>query len=164
MEKDRREVFGSYTHPDEAISAIEKLKEDGYTKEQITVYSKADGERSFVATEKDSNPKNETGDFDTVDKNSKERSEEGSFDKVDIPSKDSKDKDSKDTEDNEDDSVWEKVKNFFTPDSYDYDKEAQNPNYRQENDVLYPHRQDIANGNRVVVLDKPLEDENRVQI
>ena len=139
MEKDRRVVFGSYTHPDETKSAIEKLKNEGYSKEDITVYSKAQKERSF----------------DKVDGNDDERDKERSFDKVD-----------KDTEEKKDDdqSVMDKGKDFFTPDYYDSDDESENPNYLKENDILYPHRQDLADGNQVIVLKKPLEDENRIQI
>lgn len=63
-----------------------------------------------------------------------------------------------------DESMWDKVKGFFTKDTYDHEKELKNPNYRKENDILYPHREDLAGGKRVIVLDKPNEEETRINI
>lgn len=178
MEKDRREVYGSYENPEEAISVIRKLQEEGYTRDQITVYSNARDDRSYDKMDKnqeevrdersfdkvDSNitDKDEEGSFDTVDKNSEERSEHGSFDIVDEDSGHI-DSDRK-VKDDGDESLWEQIKDFFTPDTYDYDKESQKPNYRKEHDVLYPHREDLLRGNRVIVLDKPNEEQNRINI
>lgn len=173
MEKDNRMVHGSYDNSEETISAIRQLREEGYTKEQIRVYTNAMNDKTYDKTEKDPDGErlertfdktnenntdmNEEGSFDTVDKNAEERSTEGSFDIVDS-------REDNNLNDDDDESLWDKVKDFFTPDSYDYDESAQNPNYRKENDVLYPHRNDLANGKRVIVLDKANENQTRINI
>lgn len=183
MAKSNRVVHGSYNNHKEAVEAIRSLREQGYTKDQITVYSndrddrsfdKIDedeaelrNERTFDKTDRDAYDKNEEGSFDTVDKNSEERSEQGSYDVVDKnrASASANMGDMTETTDEDDDeSLWEQVKDFFTADTYDYETESENPNYRRENDILYPHREDLMRGNRVVVLDKPNEEINRVNI
>lgn len=177
MVKENRIVHGSYKSSDEAMSAIQKLRDEGYTKDQIRVYYNKDHDKTYDKTEKDADdrregrsfdkmdPKgldeNKEGSFDTIDKNSEERSTHGSFDRVDNTRGHS---DVAKSDSSEDDSLWEKIKDFFTPETYDYDKESQNPNYRMENDVLYPHRQDLTDGNRVIVLDKANENQTRINI
>ena len=75
---------------------------------------------SFDITEENSKERNEEGTFDTTDENSKERSTHGSFDRVDESETTSKKADSDD-----DNSLWESVKDFFIPDTYDYEMESQ---------------------------------------
>lgn len=171
MEKENRKVHGSFATSDETISAIRQLKEEGYTKEQIRVYTNAMDDKTFDKTEEDLDLKEEKT-FDKTEKDMDSR-EEKTFDKtendVDVDAKSSMDivdeRETKaDTADSDDESLWDKIKDFFTTDSYDYEKEASNPNYRKENDVLYPHRNDLANGNRVIVLDKANENQTRVNI
>ncbi len=156
MEKEDRVVHGSFDNSEETISAIRKLKEEGYTKEQIRVYTNAMDDKTFDKTEDDVDFK-EDKTFDKTEKDI-DTKDKSSMDIVD--NKETKD----DTADNDDESLWDKVKDFFTSDSYDYDKESGNPNYRKENDVLYPHRNDLASGNRVIVLDKANDNQTRVNI
>lgn len=153
-----RIVHGAFTNSDEAIAEIKKLQEEGYSKDHITVYSsKPDYEASednpriedgsFDITEENSKERSEEGTFDTTDENSKERSTHGSFDRVDKSETTNKKADSDD-----DNSLWESVKDFFTPDTYDYEMESQNPDYNQEQDVLYPYRDTLNNGGHIIIL------------
>lgn len=137
-----RIVHGAFTNSDEAIAEIKKLQEEGYSKDHITVYSsKPDYEAS------EDNPRIEDGSFDITEENSKERSTHGSFDRVDKSETTNKKADSDD-----DNSLWESVKDFFTPDTYDYEMESQNPDYNQEQDVLYPYRDTLNNGGHIIML------------
>lgn len=155
MDKKDRIVHGSFDNSEEAISAIRKLREEGYSKEQIQVYTNALDDKTFDKTEDDIDlNQDKTYDKTEKDVDTKDKS---SMDIVD-------DKETNTDSADDDESLWDKVKDFFTSDSYDYDKEAENPNYRKENDVLYPHRNDLANGKRVIVLDKANENQTRVNI
>lgn len=171
MERKNRKVHGSFDNSEETISAIRQLKEEGYTKEQIRVYTNAMNDKTFDKTDNDKDL-NEDKTFDKTE-DDVDLNEEKTFDKTEkdmnAKAKSSMDivddKETKaDTADNDDESLWDKVKDFFTSDSYDYDKESGNPNYRKENDVLYPYRNDLASGNRVIVLDKANENQTRVNI
>lgn len=171
MDKKDRIVHGSFNNSEETISAIRKLREEGYTKEQIRVYTNAMDDKTYDKTEENVDHKEEKT-FDKTE-DDVDLNERKTFDKtekdVDSNGKSSMDivdnkKTKSDTANNDDESLWDKVKDFFTSDAYDYEKEAENPNYRKENDVLYPHRNDLASGNRVIVLDKANENQTRVNI
>lgn len=153
MQNNHREVFGSYTNPNDTVTAIKNLTDKGYRQNQITVYSNEKNYRTFDATEGTTPKKEEEGSFDTVNKNSEERSEHGSFDKVD---RHNNEMDTGTNNQNNDKSVWDSVLDFFTPDTYDYQTKSQEPNYSQEDDILYPHRDEIAQGHHVIVLDNKI--------
>ena len=151
--KKDRIVHGSYANSKDTVTEIEKLQAQGYTRDQILVYGTAEEEKTFDKTENDPEAPRENRTFDKTEDNSSDKRDEKTFDKVD-----------RQETDGDDESLWDKVKDFFTSDSYDHDKESSNPNYRKENDVLYPHRNDLANGNHVIVLDKANENQTRVNI
>ena len=153
MEKKDRIVHGSYANSKDTVTEIEKLQAQGYTRDQILVYGTAVEEKTFDKTENDTEAPRENRTFDKTDRTAEDRRDEKTYDKVDR----------QDT-DGDDESLWDKVKDFFTSESYDHEKESSNPNYRKENDVLYPHRNDLANGNRVIVLDKANENQTRINI
>lgn len=153
MEKKDRIVHGSYANSKDTVTEIEKLQAQGYTRDQILVYGTAVEDKTFDKTENDPEAPRENRTFDKTDRTAEDRRDEKTYDKVD-----------RQETDGDDESLWDKVKDFFTSDSYDHDKESSNPNYRKENDVLYPHRNDLANGNRVIVLDKANENQTRVNI
>ena len=138
-------VYGSYEDPKDVAEAIKELRKEGYSKEEIKVYSKGTSQTNADETSQRSNMDNETitEESNTLIVSDEERRQETN---------------------KEDMSFWEQVKDYFTSDSYNYDEESKNPNYRKENDVLYPHREDIAKGNRVIVLDKANENQTRVNI
>lgn len=146
MDKDREiRVYGSYENPEDVAVAIKELRKQGYSKEEIKVYSKG------------SSPSSEGGESQRTRMDNTTITEESNTLVV-------SDEERRQEIDDDDMSFWEQVKDFFTSDSYDYDEESQNPNYRKENDVLYPHREDLAKGNRVIVLDKANENQTRVNI
>ncbi len=165
MDANERIIHGTFTNSDETIQAIRRLNEEGYTRDQIRVYGNDLDFESYDASEKhpkseegsfdatDAKPKNEEGDFDTTDENSKARSKKGSFDRID-KGEEINEATSGRTERNSDneDSVWESVKDFFTPDTYDYEQESKNPNYNSDEDILYPYREDLSKGHHIVVL------------
>ena len=153
MEKKDRIVHGSYANSKDTVTEIEKLQAQGYTRDQILVYGTAVEDKTFDKTENDPEAPRENRTFDKTEDNSSDKRDDKTFDKVD-----------RQETDGDDELLWDKVKDFFTSDSYDYDKESSNPNYRKENDVLYPHRNDLANGNRVIVLDKANENQTRINI
>src|SRR5690625_1920206 len=109
MDADQRVIHGTYTTNDETIEAIRQLNQEGYTKDRITVYSNRENLESLNATEE------------------KPRKEDGSFERADRI--DSMNADQSESKNDEDDSVWESVKDFFTPDSYDYETESQKEGY-----------------------------------
>lgn len=119
MVKNNRVVVGSYTNQDEAASVLNRLKEDGYKREDITLY----GNSAAADVE-----------TDNVGRVTDNREDDRSF--------------------------WDKVKDAFSTDSYDYETNAKDPDYNQEDDVLYPYRDDIANGKTVIVVDNYRGDTN----
>lgn len=153
MEKKDRIVHGSYANSKDTVTEIEKLQAQGYTRDQILVYGTAVEDKTFDKTENDPEAPRANRTFDKTDRTAEDRRDEKTYDKVD-----------RQETDGDDESLWDKVKDFFTSDSYDHDKVSSNPNYRKENDVLYPHRNDLANGNRVIVLDKANEHQTRINI
>ena len=153
MEKKDRIVHGSYANSKDTVTEIEKLQAQGYTRDQILVYGTAVEDKTFDKTENDPEAPRENRTFDKTEDNSSDKRDDKTFDKVD-----------RQETDGDDESLWDKVKDFFTSESYDHEKESSNPNYRKENDILYPHRNDLANGNRVIVLDKANENQTRVNI
>ena len=55
-------------------------------------------------------------------------------------------------EGDDDKSMWDKIKNVFTVDSYD-DSSYDSPDYNRDEDVLYNYKDDIDNGNIVVLVE-----------
>ena len=143
-EDQKAKVYGSYNNPEEIAEAITQLRDEGYSREQIRVYSNT-GEPM-------------TAEEVRVDLTENTSNLEEQSNTVIIS----------DTKRNEDlgkePSFWDQVKDFFTPDKYDYDEEAQNEHYRIENDILYPHREELAQGHRIIVLDKANENQTRINI
>jgi uncharacterized protein (TIGR02271 family) len=121
MVREDRVVVGSYRNRDDAVSVINRLKEDGYRKEDITLYT---------------NSENIDGLRDSQD--------------IDVQA-DSAERSTEETEDNR--SFWDQVKDAFSTESYNYEETAQDPAYNQEDDILYPYRDDINSGHTVIVVD-----------
>lgn len=142
-EKQNPRVYGSYDNPEEIAKAIKELREQGYTRDEIKVYSTTGlpmhKEEVHIETN-DEMPIEEQANTIIVSDTERKR---------DL---------------GEDPTFWDQVKDFFTPDKYDYEIETKNVNYHKENDILYPHREELARGNRVIVLDKPNENQTRINI
>ena len=130
MVVDRRVVVGTFNNENEAASEVRRLKDLGYPKDKITLYTNADKVNAL----KDS--RNIDVDVDTEDTVERSRDEK------------------------DDRSFWEKFKDAFSTETYDYDDRAQDPNYTRDDDVLYPYRSDIAEGKIVIVVEDYREDAN----
>ncbi|MER2063189.1 MAG: hypothetical protein ABS873_00935 [Alkalibacterium sp.] len=55
--------------------------------------------------------------------------------------------------DEEDQSVWDMIKDAFVADTYDHEKEHGRANYDLEKDILYPYKDEIAKGHFVVAVE-----------
>lgn len=109
-------VEGVYQSVEEALRAIEQLRDRGYSRDDITVVTNKENRDNFPGS---------------VDAN------------VDARDTDSDDSDR---------SLWDSIKNAFTTDdSYD-DSRYDDPSYDKDNDPLYKYRDDINQGNVVVLV------------
>ncbi|MCC5895861.1 MAG: DUF2382 domain-containing protein [Alkalibacterium sp.] len=117
-------VIGSYDSRDEALDVVHKLKNDGYQKQDIILYGNKDVANSI-----------------------------GDHEGVNVTADTGSDTDRHDTRDTDNDgSLWEQIKGAFSTDTYDDDRSAE-ADYNQDDDVLYPYRDDIKNGKIVVAVD-----------
>ena len=106
--------------------AVDRLREKGYTHDNITV----------VANEEVRNRLSTNVDAQVTTEDTKDHS---SMDRVD-------------REDNDDRSLWESIKDFFTmDDSYD-ESTFDRPDYDADNDPLYANREAIRRGEIVVLV------------
>lgn len=113
-----RYVVGSYASPQEAVNAVNKLQEEGYQKEDITLISSTESKNSI------SNTTDVLGTTNDSDRDT-EKSEKSRDDR----------------------SIWKKIKESFSSnDSNESDSSQSN------DDLLDDYRQDIANGNIIVVV------------
>lgn len=127
MQNNNKTVIGSYDSRDEALDVVHKLKNEGYQKQDIILYGNDDAANSIG----DHEGVNVTSDTST----DADRNRSGT------------------TTNDTDDSLWEQIKGAFSTDTYDNEERAQSPGYSQEDDVLYPYREDIKNGKIVVAVD-----------
>ncbi len=128
MEVDRRVVVGTFDNENEAASEVRRLKDAGYPKNKITLYTNADKVTALQQSQK--------LDVDVDTEATVERS----------------------ADEAEDRSFWQQVKDAFSTETYDYDDAAQDPSYTRDDDVLYPYRSDIAAGKIVIVVEDYRED------
>ncbi|MFO8068651.1 MAG: general stress protein [Alkalibacterium sp.] len=119
-----KKVIGSYATREEAFDVVDQLNKEGHPKLNIFLYSNKETADSL-----------------------------GHHDAVEIVADKSDATDSDETTKDDDRSMWDKIKDAFTSDTYDYDEERTHETYNQETDLLYPYREDIAKGNIVVVVD-----------
>ncbi|MFL2100833.1 YsnF/AvaK domain-containing protein [Desemzia sp. FAM 23991] len=56
------------------------------------------------------------------------------------------------TDNDDDKSMWDKIKDVFTVDTYD-ETSYDSPDYNRDDDVLYNYKEDIDNGNIIVLVD-----------
>ncbi len=187
MAKDMRKVIGSYNKSDDATSEINRLMEEGYNREAITLYTsptQADNMRSSQS--RDNETENVREDAEVVideediertetdtgrevvggegisqepfDRDSRENVGREDTEDVDrVAREEERRTDYEDTsdriEDDDNRSVIDNIADAFTLDVYDYKDESKNPNYNEDDDILYPYREDIAKGNSVIVVD-----------
>lgn len=119
-----RRVEGIYTTVEEAMSAVQRLRDEGYSRSEIYLVANADVRNNIPYT-MDAEVTTDT-DMTT-----------GTTGRTD----------------DDDRSLWEKIKDAFTVDE-DYDPSVyDDPNYDTANDPLYAHRDDLDRGNIIVMLD-----------
>jgi len=124
MQERNKTVVGKYDTRDEALEVVRKLKDAGYQKENIILYANED----VTQTQSDYEAVNIEADTDRNTMSSRETSKD-------------------------DQSLWEQIKDAFSSDTYDHDERRRDASYDQDNDLLYPYRDDIKSGKVVVVLD-----------
>ena len=120
-----RRVEGIYPNVEEALRAVDRLREQGYSRENITLVANDEVRRTFGS------------DVD-ADVSTQDIDQDRSMDRVD--------------EGDEDRSVWESIKDFFTMDDTYDDANYDDPNYDVENDPLYAHRSAITQGEIAVLV------------
>jgi len=114
----QKTVIGSYVNQNEALAGVRRLNNEGYSKEEITLYTNS----ALANTLEDS-------------------------DYVDVEPRDAKE------ETTEDYSHGQQVQDNFIQATYDYDKVSVESNYDQDEDILYPYKDVIADGYIVMVVD-----------
>lgn len=120
-----RRVEGIYPNVEEALRAVDRLREQGYSRENITLVANDEVRRTFGS------------DVD-ADVSTQDIDQDRSMDRVD--------------EGDDDRSVWESIKDFFTMDDTYDDANYDDPNYDVENDPLYAHRSAITQGEIAVLV------------
>lgn len=118
-----KRVEGNYSKVEEAMQAVQKLREQGYFKKDIYVVANS--------TVKNSIPFTMDAEVST-DTNIREKI------------------------DDQERSLWDKIKDAFTIDDYEEDQ-VNHPDYDAEEDPLYPYHEQIKKGNIVVLVDKNAE-------
>lgn len=126
MENDNQKVIGSYSSKEEAIQVISRLKEEGYPKQDIIVYGSETSTKGSIDSDQATTISADDPDY--------------------TPSSAA----------NEDRSAWDKIKEAFTPDSY----ESSDAHSKESEDILYPYRDDIRKGNLVIVVQNPQQGDN----
>lgn len=124
MVNSNKTVVGSYPTQDEALDVVSKLKNEGYPKNDIILYSNEEQSNALTHYE--------------------------AHDVVVDPDDTAETKKYKDEKDQ---STWDKIKDAFVTETYDHETEKKRDTYNQDNDFLYPYRDDIANGNFVVAVE-----------
>ncbi|MCC5889324.1 MAG: general stress protein [Alkalibacterium sp.] len=126
MNRTTRKVLGSYNTRDEALNVVDRLQNDGYQKQDIIIYA---------------NDPETLGDHEAVDV----ATEDGRRDDTQNDTDRDRDRDDR--------SMWDKVKDAFTPDSYDHEEEKKRDDYNTNDDILYPYRDDLADGKYVIAVE-----------
>jgi hypothetical protein len=117
MEINNQTVIGTYDNRDDALKVVSQLKNEGYQKQDIVLYS---------------NDATGVGDHDAMDVSTNDGADRG---------------DSAD-----DRNLWDKMKDAFTSDSYNHEKESIREGYDQYSDVLYPYRDALNDGKIVLAV------------
>ncbi|SFC52621.1 Heat induced stress protein YflT [Alkalibacterium subtropicum] len=123
MQEKNKTVVGSYDTRDEALNIVHKLKDAGYQKENIILYAN----ENVTQTQSD-------------------------YEAVNVEADTTPTRETRETN-KDDQSLWEQIKDAFSSDTYDHDERRRDASYNQEDDLLYPYRDDIKSGKVVVVLD-----------
>lgn len=113
-------VIGSYSTREEALSVIEQLHSEGYSRDDIIIYTTKDAATNFG--------------FDGLSGIDVETGVNG----VETT--------------HEDRSLWEKIKDAFSADTYEYDSSLNEEADYANNDPLYQYRDDISAGKIIITV------------
>ena len=113
-------VIGSYSTREEALSVIEQLHSEGYSRDDIIIYTTKDAATNFG--------------FDGLSGIDVETGVNG----VETT--------------HEDRSIWEKIKDAFSADTYEYDSSLNEEADYANNDPLYQYRDDISAGKIIITV------------
>ncbi|CAJ1200696.1 hypothetical protein LCR01_17020 [Companilactobacillus crustorum] len=113
-------VIGSYSTREEALSVIEELQREGYSRDDIIVYTNKDAATNFdFAGLSGIDVKTGVNGVETTQ---------------------------------EDQSLWEKIKDAFSADTYEYDSSSNEEADHANNDPLYQYRDDISAGKIIITV------------
>lgn len=115
--KMNKRIEGSYVRVEDAMHAVQRLKEEGYSSSDITVVANAAVRDSLPYT------------MDAFVSTDTDRLEDGTDDR----------------------SMWEKIKEAFTMDDYEVNRQDQ-MDYNPDTDPLSGYREEIEQGNVVVLV------------
>ncbi|OQO68926.1 hypothetical protein BH747_11060 [Enterococcus villorum] len=113
-------VIGSYSTREEALSVIEQLRDEGYNREDIIIYTTKEAAQRFGFSG-----------LSGIDVETDINEIEGVH---------------------EDRSLWERIKDAFSTNTYEYASNEEEAGYSVENDPLYQYRYDIAEGKIVITV------------
>lgn len=113
-------VIGSYSTTEEALSVIEQLQREGYSRDDIIIYTTKDAATNFGFAGL-SGIDVETG-VNGVETTHEDR------------------------------SLWEKIKDAFSADTYEYDSSLNEEADYANNDPLYQYRDDISAGKIIITV------------
>ncbi|MDZ7835894.1 MAG: general stress protein [Alkalibacterium sp.] len=113
MQSRNKTVVGVYGTRDEALEVVGRLKDAGYQKENIILYANEDVTRT-----------------------------QSDYEAVNIEADTTGTPQTRETQD-DDNSLWEQIKDAFSSDTYDHEESKKRDTYRGEDDLLYPYRADI---------------------
>lgn len=120
MDRRNLTVIGSYSTAEEATDVIERLRDEGYKREDIVVFANEQAAESFGFTEK------MKANVETAVDKTKEADEKP--------------------------SLWDRIKDAFSFDTYDETASNDTMEYSAETDPLFDYRDDIVNGKIVVTV------------
>lgn len=113
-------VIGSYSTREEALSEIEQLQREGYSRDDIIVYTNKDAAKNFgFAGLSGIDVKTGVNGVETT---------------------------------HEDRSLWEKIKDAFSTDTYEDDSSSNEEADHANNDPLYQYRDDISAGKIIITV------------
>lgn len=135
-----KRVEGIYPNVEEALQAVDRLRDQGYTRDAITLVANEEIQGRF-SSNIDANITTEDRSMDRVD-------DETTSQVTDTHTNDDRSMDRTD-ESKEDKSFWDSVKDAFTFD----DSSTDNPDYIAEEDPVYEYREVISQGQVAVLVD-----------
>ncbi|MBF8807202.1 MAG: DUF2382 domain-containing protein [Enterococcus lacertideformus] len=128
MKEKNLTVIGSYSTREEALSVIEQLRNEGYNRDDIIIYTTKEAANSFGFSG-----------LSGIDV-------ETNVDEIDGTK--------------EEPSLWERIKDTFTSNTYEHELHREDADYSIDDDPLYPYKEDISSG-KIVITVKDYQESNK---